>query len=62
MHTRAVSYILYCREAGFDCNTIVAGESAEEILAKVRLHASDDHGVDVTPAIADQVRTLIKSA
>lgn len=57
-----MSYILYCREAGFDCNTMVDGETPEEILAKVRSHAAEDHDVIVTPAMADQVRTLIKSA
>lgn len=57
-----MSYILYCREAGFDCDTMVAGESADEILTKVRAHAAADHDVVVTPVMADQVRTLIKSA
>ena len=57
-----MSYILHCREAGFDCNTIVNGETADEILTQVRAHATADHGVDVTPAMAEQVRTLIQVA
>ena len=55
-----MAYILYCREAGFDCNTVVQGETPDEILAQVRGHAADDHGVTVTPAMTAHVRTLIK--
>ena len=55
-------YIFYCREAGFDCNTMVAGATPEEILTQVRSHATADHGVNVTPVMAEQVRELIKSA
>ena len=54
-----MGYFLYCREVGFDCDTMVAGETAEEILAQVRSHAAADHDVIVTPVIADQLRTLI---
>ena len=57
-----MSYIFYCREAGFDCNTMVAGATPDEILTQVRSHAVADHGVTVTPVIAQRVRELIKSA
>ena len=56
-----MAFILYCRDAGFDCNTVVDGETADEILIKVRSHAAADHDVTVTPVIEDQIRTLIKS-
>lgn len=56
-----MSYILYCREAGFDCNTVVDGETAGEVLTKVRSHASADHDVVVTPGMEDLLRTLIKT-
>ena len=57
-----MSYILYCREAGFDCNTVIDGATTDEILTKVRSHALADHGLTVSPDLADQVRTLIRSA
>ena len=57
-----MSYILYCREAGFDCNTMIDGATTDEILTKVRSHAAADHGVTVTPDLADQVRALIRNA
>ena len=56
-----MSYVFYCREAGFDCNTMVDGETVEENLTKVGSHAAGDHDIYVTPVMADQVRTLIKS-
>ena len=56
-----MSYVFYCREAGFDCNTMVDGETVEEKLTKVGSHAADDHDITVTPVMADQVRTRIKS-
>ncbi len=56
-----MSYVFYCREAGFDCNTMVDGETVEENLTKVGSHAAGDHDISVTPVMADQVRTLIKS-
>ena len=57
-----MSYTFYCRDAGFDCNTMINGETADEILTEVRSHADADHDVTVTPTMADQVRTLIKDA
>ena len=55
-----MAYILYCREAGFDCNTVVTGDTSEEILHQVRSHATADHGVTVTPVLTEQIRALIK--
>jgi predicted small metal-binding protein len=55
-----MGYIVYCRDAGLDCDTVVAGETPEEILMKVRSHATDEHDVVLTPVMADLVRTLLK--
>lgn len=40
---------------------MVDGETVEEKLTKVGSHAADDHDITVTPVMADQVRTRIKS-
>ena len=53
--------ILYCRDAGFDCDAIVQGESVEDILAQVRPHAADVHGVEVDEEMGRQLATLIKT-
>lgn len=52
--------ILHCRDAGFDCDAVVLGETQEEILDQVRPHAADAHGVQVGPAMESRLRELIK--
>lgn len=51
--------ILHCRDAGFDCNAVVQGESTEDILRQVRPHAESEHGVQVTPELEKQLTPLI---
>ncbi len=52
--------ILHCRDAGFDCDAVVQGETADDILDQVRPHADAAHHVSVTPAMEDQLRALIR--
>ncbi|MDP9375972.1 MAG: DUF1059 domain-containing protein [Actinomycetota bacterium] len=52
--------VLHCRDAGFDCDAVVRGESREEIVAQVRPHAREVHGVEVTPQLENQLATLIR--
>ncbi|MBA2736004.1 MAG: DUF1059 domain-containing protein [Pyrinomonadaceae bacterium] len=51
---------LHCRDAGFDCEGEIRAESEEEILSQAAEHARTEHNVQVTPEMADQLRTLIK--
>jgi predicted small metal-binding protein len=51
---------LRCRDAGFDCNREIRASSEEELMRQAAEHAKNDHGVEVTPEIADQVRSLIR--
>ena len=51
---------LHCRDAGFDCEHVIRAESEEEVLQQAAEHARAAHDVDVTPAIAEQVRRLIR--
>jgi predicted small metal-binding protein len=55
-----MAMILHCSDAGFDCDAVVQGETADDILAQVRPHASAAHHVSVTPAMEDQLRSLIR--
>jgi predicted small metal-binding protein len=51
---------LKCRDAGFDCDAVVHGQSVDEVMAEAGPHAKEVHGVDVTPEMAGQIRTLIR--
>lgn len=51
--------ILHCSDAGFDCSAVVRGASNEEILTQVRRHAREDHGLEVTPELEQQLVTVI---
>ncbi len=54
--------ILHCRDAGFDCNAVIEGATAEEILEQVRPHAAEAHDTEVTPAMDEQLRSLVQDA
>ena len=51
---------LKCRDVGFDCNAEVRASSEQEVLKQASKHAHDVHGVDVTPQMAEQIKTKIK--
>ncbi len=51
--------ILHCRDAGFDCDATVQGESTEEILAQVRPHAAEVHQVHVDEPMAKRLEALV---
>jgi predicted small metal-binding protein len=50
----------YCKDAGSDCAQVIRGETEEEVLQKAAEHAKSVHNMEVTPEMAQQVRTLIK--
>jgi uncharacterized OsmC-like protein/predicted small metal-binding protein len=52
--------VLRCRDAGFDCDHVVRAESEEELLRLVAEHAQMVHGLEVTPGLAEQVKSLIR--
>ena len=53
---------LQCRDAGFDCDAVVQGETDDEVLAQAGPHAKEAHGVDVSPEMAEQIKSLIRSS
>lgn len=53
---------LRCRDAGFDCDAVVHGESDDEIFAQAAPHAEQVHGVQVTPEMKQQLAGLIHDA
>ncbi len=54
--------ILHCRDAGFDCDAVVRGESVEDILAQVRPHAAEVHHLHVDEQTGRQLATLVREA
>jgi predicted small metal-binding protein len=54
-----------CREAGFDCNYIVKGETEEEVMKNGAEHAMKEHAMkeeDITPEMKQKIRGLIRSS
>lgn len=51
---------LHCRDAGFDCEGIITGNSEDEIIIQAEKHAQEVHHVTVTPELATQLKALIK--
>ena len=53
---------LKCREIGFDCDAVVHGETVDDVMAQAGPHAKEAHGVNVTPEMAGQIKTLVRDA
>jgi predicted small metal-binding protein len=53
---------LRCRDAGFDCDAVVQGESDDEVLAQAGPHAEQEHRVQVTSEMKQQLAGLIHDA
>jgi predicted small metal-binding protein len=51
---------LRCRDVGFDCEGVIQATSEEEILSQAAEHAQAAHNVQVTPELAEQLKTLIR--
>ena len=51
---------LHCRDAGFDCEGVLQAATEEEILTQAAAHAQSAHNVQVTPELAEQIKTLIQ--
>jgi predicted small metal-binding protein len=51
---------LKCRDVGFDCDGEIRAASAEEVLQQAAAHAKAAHQLEVTPEMAEQVKSLIR--
>jgi len=53
--------ILSCREVGADCDVVIRGETEEEVLQKVLIHAAQAHNItDVSEECIAQLRAAIR--
>jgi predicted small metal-binding protein len=53
-----------CREAGFDCDYVVKGETEEEVMKNGAEHAIKEHNMkeeDITPEFKEKVRSLVRT-
>lgn len=50
---------LQCSDAGFNCKAVIHATTIEEVLEQAAVHAKKEHGVAVTPELAQQLKTLI---
>ncbi len=52
---------VYCKDAGFtDCSAVMRAETEEEVIQKAAEHGKSVHNLELTPELAQQVKTLIK--
>lgn len=52
---------LRCRDVGFDCDKEMRAETEDEVMQQAAEHAKSEHGIEVTPEVAAQVRAQIRS-
>lgn len=56
-----MTYIVQCRDVGYDCGGVVRTETQEELLQQVAAHAKSAHGLqEVTPEVVAKVKSVIR--
>jgi predicted small metal-binding protein len=53
--------VLKCADLGFQCAGVIRAESVDEVLQQAAAHASQVHGVEVTPELAAKVKAATRS-
>ena len=51
---------LACRDAGFDCDDVIQGDTVDDVLATAGPHAKEAHGVEITPEMREQLTGLVR--
>jgi len=52
-----------CREAGFECDYVIKGQTEEEVVKNGAEHAIKEHGMkpeDMTPEMKQKIRALVR--
>ena len=56
-----MTFVVHCREVGFDCDGVVRADSVEELLKQVAAHAQSVHGLtEVTEEVVEKVKSVIR--
>ena len=54
---------LRCRDAGFECDEVIRGETEDEVMREAAAHAREAHGVpEITPELEARVRAGMTNA
>ena len=53
---------LHCRDAGFDCDAVVHGESVDDVMSQAGPHVEEVHGTHVTPEMAESIAGAVRDA
>jgi predicted small metal-binding protein len=52
--------VIYCSDAGYDCEAIIIAPTTEEVLNSAIAHIREVHGEKSTPELFEQLTELIK--
>jgi predicted small metal-binding protein len=53
--------VIRCKDAGFECDAVIKGETEDEALKEAAAHAKEFRGPEeVTPEVADKVRSIMR--
>jgi predicted small metal-binding protein len=53
--------VIYCKDAGVDCDFVVRGETEEELFRKALEHGKAVHGMkEITEDLKKKMQTLIR--
>ena len=56
-----MTYIVHCRDVGFDCDGVVRAETVDQVLQQVAEHAQSTHGLnEITDEIVKTVKSVIR--
>ena len=56
-----MTYVVNCRDVGFDCDGVVRAETVDQVLQQVADHAKTTHGLnEVTDEIVAKVKSVIR--
>lgn len=56
---------LTCKDAGFDCDIVIKGDTEDELMANAGEHAMKEHDIkpgDMTPELKQKLRGLIRNS
>jgi len=52
---------MHCSDMGSDCTFVARGETVDEVMTVRAVHGKEVHGIDeITPEMAEQIKTLIR--
>ena len=53
--------VIRCKDAGYECDAVIRGETEEDALKQAAAHAKEFHDLkEVTPEVVDKVRAIMR--